>query len=252
MSKEVFVAMATQKGGIGKSTITALVAGYLHNVKGFNVAVIDCDAPQHSIHGLRQKELEMIKDSPYLKNLACEHLKKIQRRPYIIVQSDASKALDDAEKMLTEASVRPDIVFFDMPGTLKSDGVVTTLSQMDYIFAPMSADRIVVESTLMFVRMFKNNLMTTGKARTKELYMFWNMVDGREKTGLYDAYEDVVANIGLPIMSSKLSDSKKFRRDITEDRKTIFRSTIFPTDPKQLRGSGIKEFSEEISRIIKP
>ena len=38
MSKTRFVAFATQKGGIGKSTITALVANYFHNVKGFNVS----------------------------------------------------------------------------------------------------------------------------------------------------------------------------------------------------------------------
>ena len=41
MSKEIFVAFATQKGGIGKSTVTALAASYLHNVKGYNVAVVD-------------------------------------------------------------------------------------------------------------------------------------------------------------------------------------------------------------------
>ena len=50
-----------------------------------------------------------------------------------------------------------------MPGTLKSNGVVKTLSQMDYIFAPMSADRFVVESTLQFAVMFRDNLMTTGR-----------------------------------------------------------------------------------------
>ena len=39
MSKEIFVAFATQKGGIGKSTVTALAASYLHNVMGLNVAM---------------------------------------------------------------------------------------------------------------------------------------------------------------------------------------------------------------------
>ena len=60
MSNEIFVAFATQKGGIGKSTVTALAASYLHNVQGHNVAVIDCDAPQHSIHGLRERETKLI------------------------------------------------------------------------------------------------------------------------------------------------------------------------------------------------
>lgn len=59
MSKTRFVAFATQKGGIGKSTITALVANYIHNVKGFNVAVIDCDEPQHNIADLRDEEMEL-------------------------------------------------------------------------------------------------------------------------------------------------------------------------------------------------
>ena len=63
MSKEIFVAFATQKGGIGKSTVTALAASYLHNVMGLNVAVVDCDAPQHSIHGLRERELKLIEES---------------------------------------------------------------------------------------------------------------------------------------------------------------------------------------------
>ena len=34
--------------------------------------------------------------------------------------------------------------------------------------------------------------------------------------------------------------------------KSVFRSTIFPMDASLLKGSGIREFSEEISHIIKP
>ena len=252
MSKEIFVAFATQKGGIGKSTVTALAANYLHNVKGHNVAVIDCDAPQHSIHGLRERETGLIGGSLYFKALACDHFRKIRKNAYPVIASDALDALDDAERMLAAEEVKPDVVFFDMPGTLKSNGVVKTLSQMDYIFAPMSADRFVVESTLQFAVMFRDNLMTTGQAKTKGLYLFWTMVDGREKNGLYDLYEDVIAEMGLPVLSTRLPDSKKFRRDLSEERKSVFRSTIFPMDASLLKGSGIREFSEEISRIIRP
>ena len=250
MSNEIFVAFATQKGGIGKSTVTALAASYLHNVKGYNVAVIDCDAPQHSIHGLREREMKLIEESLYFKALACDHFRKIKKNAYPVIESDAQNALDDAERMLSEEEVKPDIVFFDMPGTLKSNGVVKTLSQMDYIFAPMSADRFVVESTLQFAAMFRDNLMTTGQAKTKGLHLFWTMVDGREKNGLYDVYEDIIAEMGLSVLSTRLPDSKKFRRDLSEERKSVFRSTIFPTDASLLKGSGIREFSEEICRII--
>ena len=49
MKKTNYVAFSTQKGGAGKTTLTVLVASYLHYVKGYNVAVIDCDFPQSSV-----------------------------------------------------------------------------------------------------------------------------------------------------------------------------------------------------------
>ena len=50
MKETKYVAFSTQKGGVGKTTLTVLVASYLHYVKGYDVAVIDCDFPQYSIH----------------------------------------------------------------------------------------------------------------------------------------------------------------------------------------------------------
>lgn len=59
MEKEpVYLAFSTQKGGAGKTTLTVLVASYLHYVKGYDVAVVDCDYPQHSIAGMRQRDLK--------------------------------------------------------------------------------------------------------------------------------------------------------------------------------------------------
>ena len=48
--KPLYVAFSTQKGGAGKTTLTVLMASYLHYVKGYDVAVIDCDFPQHPRH----------------------------------------------------------------------------------------------------------------------------------------------------------------------------------------------------------
>ena len=221
-------------------------------MKGYNVAVVDCDDPQHSIHGLREHETALIGRSIYFKALACDHFRKIKKNAYPVIKSNAVNALDDAERMIAAEVMKPDVVFFDMPGTLRSNGVIKTLSQMDYIFTPLSADRFVVESTLKFVTMFRDRLMTTGQAKTKGLYLFWTMVDGRERNDLYGIYEEVIAEMGFPVLSTRLPDSKKFRRDLSEERRSVFRSTIFPMDTALLKGSGIREFSEEISDIIRP
>ena len=61
MSKRcVFVAMSSQKGGVGKSTMTVLLAGYFHYVMGYNVAVVDCDYPQFSIKALRSRDTQNV------------------------------------------------------------------------------------------------------------------------------------------------------------------------------------------------
>ena len=121
---------------------------------------------------------------------------------------------------------------------------------MDYIFTPVSADRFVVESALQFVMMFNDNLVTTGLAKTKGISLFWTMVDGREKTGLYDLYGKLFAENDFHVLDTRLPDSKRFRREPSDDRKSVFRSTILPPDTSMLKGSRIRELSEEICSII--
>ena len=47
MSDTIAVAFSNQKGGVGKSTLTVLVASYLYYEMGVKVAIMDCDSPQH-------------------------------------------------------------------------------------------------------------------------------------------------------------------------------------------------------------
>ena len=44
------------------------------------------------------------------------------------------------------------------------------------------------------------NLSLIHISRMKGLYMLWNMVDGREKTELYQVYEAVMKELGLPVL----------------------------------------------------
>ena len=239
-TNELYVAIATQKGGIGKSTITMLLANYLHNLGGKNVGVVDCDDPQHSISDARERELLLIKNNEADKEAAKDVFRKTGKRIFPVVATNPVDALDQAEILIEDENL--DIVLFDLPGTIRSKGVLSTLSQMDYIFVPISADRLVLESALQFVANFKDNLMTTGKAVTKEICLFWTMVDGREKTDIYNLYDEVIGDLGISVLNTRIPDSKRFRRDFSEPEKAVFRSTIFLPDQHLLRGSRIKAF----------
>lgn len=58
----VVVAFENPKGGVGKSTLTALFAGYIHSQSneegGLSVAVVDIDDMQNTIGKLREDEAE--------------------------------------------------------------------------------------------------------------------------------------------------------------------------------------------------
>lgn len=59
----VRIAVCNQKGGVGKSTFTTLLASHLHYSLGRDVLVVDCDYPQWSIHAQRERELAAVEQS---------------------------------------------------------------------------------------------------------------------------------------------------------------------------------------------
>ena len=121
---------------------------------------------------------------------------------------------------------------------------------MDYIFCPIVADRVVMTSSMQFATVINEHMISTGKTNIKGLYMLWNMVDGREKTEIYSAYEKICAELALPILKTYLPDSKRFRKEAASERKAVFRSTLFPADKVLVRGSNLDALVAEILIII--
>ena len=62
--RPILVAFSNQKGGVGKSTVTAVLASYFNYVKGLKVAVVDCDYPQFSLEKLRGRDLKNLETVP--------------------------------------------------------------------------------------------------------------------------------------------------------------------------------------------
>ena len=151
MKKEtLYVAFSTQKGGVGKTTFTVLVASYLYYLKGYNVAVVDCDYPQHSISAMRKRDAEQVNGDEYYKQLAFSQFKALGKKAYPVLCSSPDEAIKTADEFLASAGSDYDVVFFDLPGTVNSEGVINSLSGVDYIFTPIAADRVVLESSLSF------------------------------------------------------------------------------------------------------
>lgn len=180
--------------------------------------------------------------------MAYEQFTGLNKKMYPVVRSLPEKAAETGRTLMEKGKY--DFIFFDLPGTVNKEGVIYTLSLMDYIFSPISADRVVLESTLRFASRLKEKIVDSGKSRIRGLHLIWNMVDGREKSELYTVYEQVIAQLGLDVLKTFLPDSKRFRRELPTDRKALFRSTIFPADRSLLKGSNLESLVDEILAIV--
>lgn len=249
--KEILkVSIYTQKGGVGKSTMTILLASVLHYRLGYNILVMDCDFPQHSLMGMRERDKRTIMESDFHKKLAVKQFHSINKKAYPIIKCKADNALEKAFDYCEHSSVSPDIIFFDLPGTANTQGVIGALKGMNYIFSPITADRLVVESTLAFSEVFLRLPAQNRDAVEQSLFLFWNQVDGREKTGLYDAYQNVIAGLSLKIMETRIMDSKRFRKEIDDTGNYVFKSTLLPADPQVLKATRVDLFVKEFLKII--
>ena len=121
----LYVAFSTQKGGVGKTTFTVLAASYLYYLKGYDVAVVDCDYPQHSIAGMRKRDAEQVGADENYKRMAYEQFTRLEKKAYPVLCSSPEKAIATADEYI--AGHVPDIVFFDLPGTVNSEGVINSL-----------------------------------------------------------------------------------------------------------------------------
>ena len=248
--KELLVAIASQKGGVGKSVFTVLLASVLHYRKGLRVAVVDCDSPQHSIVLMRERDMEGVMKNDDLKVNLYRQYERIRKPAYPVIKSDPEKAVEDLRRYMDEKGETFDIVLFDLPGTLRSEGVVHTVSAMDYIFVPLKADNIVMQSSLQFAKVLEEELIAKGNCNLKGIRLFWNMVDRRGRKDLYDAWNRVIHRMGLRLLSSHIPNTLRYNREADPVCKGVFRSTLFPPDPRQEKGSGLPKLVEEICPAI--
>lgn len=244
------ISFSTPKGGVGKSTMTALLASVLHYRLGFNVLVMDCDFPQHSLANMRERDLKTIMQNDYHKRAAMKLYQSINKKAYPIISCKAEDALSKALEYVEQSTIEPDMIFFDLPGTANTKGVLTILRTMDFIFSPITADRLVMESTLSFTKAFLGLPETDERNKEQKMWMFWNQVDGREKTGIYEVYQSVISGLDLSVMSSRIMDSKRFRKETDDTPNSVFRSSLLPAEPLLMKTTRLDMFVEEFLKIV--
>lgn len=250
MRQTVVVAFCNQKGGVGKSTMTVALASYLYYVMGKSVAVVDCDTGQYSLTNFREREKQTVNKVDGYKELMMLQWERLKKRAYPIVNSSPGSAMKDVKGLLA-SDAGFDVVMVDLPGSVSTEGVLSTILNVDYVVVPIVADRFDMQSTLGFA----TAVMDYRAARKEEMPLkgflfFWNKVDRRVSTDLLDAYNAIMKKLDLPVLATVIPSLSRYGREMSPSGKPFFRSTLLPPDEKMLIGSNLDLLAAEICERI--
>lgn len=251
MSEPVFVAYASQKGGSGKSTLTALTASYLHYIENVDVLVVDCDSRQYTQKDYRDHDIVVINENPALKKTFLNFYKRFGKQPYEILYATPDTAIEKAQEYLKEEPT-PKVVFFDITGTINDMDLVNLLASMHYLFIPITNDTGDMKSSLRFANKVMAEMINPGGTAIREMKLVWNRIQTRYKTKLCQLIDNYLEELHLSSLNTVLNNSSKFSKDDgTASRPALFRSTMLPPDKQLLKGSNLPELVKEIREIIK-
>ncbi len=249
MGQTVLIALSNQKGGVGKSTIAVTLASYLHYTMGKNVAVIDCDSGQHSLNRLRDSERQALDKVDDYKVLMMEQWERIHKKAYPIVESDPRRVRKDIDALLA-SDEEYDIIFIDLPGSTSTEGVLSTIVNVDYVLVPIVADRFDMRSSLSFATAVMDFKATRNDIPLKEFLFFWNKVDRRVSTEVSESYKMVMAKLHLTVLDTVIPSLSRYTKEMSPSGKPFFRSTLLPPAGKMLEGSNIDLLADELCKLL--
>lgn len=186
------ISVSSQKGGVGKSIITMILANRLAFQKGYKVLIIDCDIPQISILSslktekkifeiVRNKKLKQDELTPFEKEWTKEFERNISTsRPQLDIISFDDARIGRDFKKIEHYRTDYDFILYDLPGTLKDAKLLQEMLLFDYVFIPMepntaSASKSI--STAAGLLMLKEKFLNTDLVKLEDVYLFFNKVN---------------------------------------------------------------------------
>lgn len=225
----VRVSIYNEKGGVGKTTISYMLAGFLAYVKGKKVCVLDFDYPTYHFSDIRATEQAILSNpkSPlaaYLRENAQD------MEPYTIYRVPTNKAGVYTPDMVfsivqTAYAQGYDYILMDFPGRFSAEEPISFLAashMIDFVALPMDTDSQARKSALIIAEAMTRSGVPCAA--------FWNKVTVYEAKGDGSRFRrgaEPFLKYGVPVMDEVVRDIRKFSRDANE--MLFVRSTLcFP------------------------
>jgi chromosome partitioning protein len=195
------ISFASQKGGVGKSTLLLLTASALHRRTNKKVLVIDCD-PQKSIKDIYNQELQ--------KEEAFDVVSFNWKQPKPEVNFDKTIAL---------AENKYDVIFLDIPGKLEGKEIYFSILVSDIVIVPIVASALDIAATVKFLQTLPKVIeMKEEQGYALEVY---GVVNKKDQTIEHQRLKELSGIGGLELFYSPISNLVRYKRGISTSRDIV-------------------------------
>jgi cellulose biosynthesis protein BcsQ len=231
MSSKI-ITIHTSKGGMGKSTLTVILASYLAYVARHRVIVFDCDPPQHSITDLREEEvtgLALLTEAyqhvptPELLQIAQPYTSANDQAAFERYRHNRQQGLADhypihalpssALQELDMNRVREDFdyIFLDMGGQFNA-GIIRALAETDVLLVPFTTQQVDVAASIQYVGAIIDYVQNRQLPNYLTIRCFWNKFKftfGKRDDALEAYLTSVFKNDAIPVafLKTRLNDA---------------------------------------------
>lgn len=209
-----------EKGGVGKTTLTALFASWLAYGMRQEVRVMDCDYPSYQLWNMQQRDVKALREGMRDRYIGQSLAQMCAGNEYynvgkmvgrdIYSQAELEAIVDHVAKL---RSARGGYMLMDFPGRFLPSDPVTWLSakgQLDLVVFPVDSDR----------QSFASALATHAKMREygQRCAVLLNRetaVERKSKTDRYAMAAAEFGRLGVPVIGTRVREMLIARRDST-------------------------------------
>ena len=208
------ISLLSQKGGVGKSTLTMMLSIILYHRYGYKVALIDADFPQNSIYKKRQRELKIIAGNKRLQKVYDKIYQG--KEPYTIIKSN----LSNTPSIIEQLKDSYDYVFVDIAGTVNQEGIIPFLKKVNYFFIPIFQDDLSLVSSMELYRILFTKIQPIS-TEYRDCKVVFNRVPAKNH---------------IQKIKQQLNGKVSFLEEVVSAHtiyERAYRSTLFPMPPNK-------------------
>lgn len=246
-NQPVYLGFASQKGGVGKSSLAEILASILYYEKGISLLVVDCDGTQESFFKLRQRERRVIEGSETISKQMKVFFTKFGKHAYPIIRSTPKNVITYVNEYIRTHDIKVNLVIFDFPGHASTEDLLQLSIDMDYIITPIEADPQSLVSSFAYARTIRDLGVGLSDARIRDLLLLWNKINRSASSIVMDYYTQYAKEEDISIFDARIYHSVRFSRELELGGvKGVFRSSYLPPALTLRLPTGIDLWVEEV------